>query len=57
MTEGEAHKVASTVPYEDAVEALRKLKLRFEPALEAQTNIALLELHNIPEAAPFMKPG
>ena len=48
LTEGEAHKVISTVPNENGFEAWRQLTMRFEPELEAQKNTVLLELHSIP---------
>ena len=47
LTEGEAHKVISTVPNENGFEAWRQLTMRFEPELEAQKNTVLLELHSI----------
>ena len=40
----------STVPDENGFEAWRQLHLRFEPEMEAQKNIVLPELHNIPAA-------
>ena len=40
----------STVADENGFEAWRHLNLRFEPELEAQQNIVLFELHNIPAA-------
>ena len=50
LTGGEAAKVISTVPEENGFEAWRQLHLRFEPELEAQKNVVLLELHSIPPA-------
>ena len=50
LTEGEAAKVVSAVREENGFEAWRQLHLRFEPELEVQRNVVLLELHNIPAA-------
>ena len=50
LTAGEAAKVISTVSDENGFEAWRQLHLRFEPELEAQKNVVLLELHSIPPA-------
>jgi hypothetical protein len=50
LVEGEAAKVVSTVKEENGFEAWRQLHLRFEPELEAQKNVVLMDLHNI-EAA------
>ena len=48
--DGEAAKVVSTVAEENGFEAWRQLHLRFEPELEAQKNVVLVELHTIPQA-------
>ena len=50
LTAGEAAKVISTVSDENGFEAWRQLHLRFEPELEAQKYVVLLELHSIPPA-------
>ena len=50
LTEGEASKVLSTVKDENGFEAWRQLHLRFEPELEAQKNVVMMDLHNIPQA-------
>jgi hypothetical protein len=50
LTEGEAAKVISTVKDENGFEAWRQLHLRFEPELEAQKNVVLVDLHNIAAA-------
>ena len=47
LVEGEAAKVVSTVKEENGFEAWRQLHLRFEPELEAQKNVVLMDLHNI----------
>ena len=47
LTDGEARKVIDTVVEENGFEAWRQLHLRFEPELEAQKNVVLLEIHSI----------
>jgi hypothetical protein len=50
LVEGEAAKVIESVQDENGFEAWRQLHVRFEPELEAQKNVVLLELHNIPQS-------
>jgi hypothetical protein len=50
LVDGEAAKVIESVQDENGFEAWRQLHVRFEPELEAQKNVVLLELHNIPQA-------
>ena len=50
LTAGEAGKVVSTVREENGFEAWRQLHLRFEPELETEKNVVLLELRSIPAA-------
>ena len=50
LVDGEAAKVViESVQDENGFEAWRQLHVRFEPELEAQKNVVLLELHNIPQ--------
>ena len=51
LVEGEAAKVVSTVAEENGFEAWRQLHLRFEPELETQKNVVLVELQNIEQAS------
>ena len=51
LVDGEAARVVESVQDENGFEAWRQLHVRFEPELEAQKNVVLLELHNIPQAA------
>ena len=43
--------MVSTAAEENGFEAWRQLHLRFEPELEDQKNVVLLQLHNIPPAS------
>ena len=50
LSDGEAAKVISTVKDENGFGAWRQLHLRFEPELEAQKNVVLMDLHNMTAA-------
>ena len=51
FTSGEAKRIITSVNKDNGFEAWRQLHLRFEPELEAQKNVVLVELHNIPGAS------